>query len=353
MFIGTYTNGNSRGIYSARFEPEAGRIHLGAPTDGIANPSFLTLNSRGTHLYAVSEVGEFEGESGGGVVAYEVRADGGLNELNRQPTHGGAPCHLALDPSERFLVVANYSGGNATVFPVDPDGRLAPASHVAQHEGSGPNTQRQESAHAHQVVFSPDGAFVFVVDLGIDRVVGYRLDGASGQLLEVPAAGMTAAPGAGPRHLAFHPSGERVYIINELDSTLSAARYDAASGRMEVLSTRSTLPEDFSGDNSCADVHVHPGGRFVYGSNRGHDSIVVFEIEPDGGLRLVQHQSSGGRTPRNFAIDPGGRHLVVANQDSDSLVVLEIESSSGKLTPVGDPVEVPSPVCLRWNRRIH
>lgn len=353
MFIGTYTGGISRGIYSAQFDPAAGRINLGAATEGIENPSFLTLNARGTHLYAVSEVGEFAGVDGGGVVAYELVDGGALRELNRQPTHGGAPCHLALDPSGRFLIVANYSGGNAAVFPVQTDGSLEPASHVVQHEGSGPNAERQKGPHAHQVAFAPDGAFVFVVDLGIDRVVGYRLDADTGHLLEVPAAGMRAAPGAGPRHLAFHPDGERVYIINELNSTLTAANYDAESGRMEVTGTLSTLPEDYSGDNSCADVHVHPGGRFVYGSNRGHDSIVVFEIEPNGDLMPIQHQSSGGRTPRNFTIDPGGRHLVVANQDTDSLVILEIDPTSGRLAPVGDPIEVPSPVCIRWNRPLH
>src|SRR5690606_5421970 len=188
MYIGTYTGGDSRGIYRGRLDPNSGQVHIDDATGGIENPSFLTLNARGSHLYAVSEVGEFQGEPGGGVVAYEIEGDGALRELNRQPTQGGAPGRLAIDPSGRFHAVANYSGGNAAVFPIEEDGSLAPATDVVQHEGSGPNRRRQEGPHAHQVVFAPDGAFVFVVDLGIDRVVGYRLDGENGQLLEVTAA---------------------------------------------------------------------------------------------------------------------------------------------------------------------
>lgn len=348
MFVGTYTRGDSRGIYAAQVDADSGAVVVGGVTEGIRNPSFLVLNRAGDRLYAVSEVGDFEGTQGGGVVAYAVE-DGVPAEIGRAPTNGGAPCHLALDPTERYLVVANYSGGSATVLPIDQRGAVGPPSHLMVHHGSSTHPQRQQAPHAHQVAFVPDSDIVLVVDLGVDRVIAYRLDAAEGRLLEVPGAGFRASAGAGPRHLAFHPDGARVYLINELNSTLTVLQCDRGTGAMEEIATLSTLPGEFQGENSCADVHVHPSGRFVYGSNRGHDSIVVYRIDGDGGpLTVVQHQSTGGRTPRNFGIVPGGRHLVVANQDSDSLVVFDIDQDNGGLTPVGEPVSVPVPVCVRF-----
>lgn len=349
MFIGTYTRGGSRGIYAARFIADEARIEVGAATEGIRNPSFLVMNGAGDRLYAVSEVGDFDGTDGGGIVGYAVGEGGTLTELGRAPTHGGAPCHLALDPSERFIVAANYSGGSASVLPIDQTGAPLRPSHVMAHHGSSAHPQRQRGPHAHQVVFAPDGDLLFVVDLGLDRVIGYRLDPAEGRLLEVPGAGFSAAPGAGPRHLAFHPDGRKVYLINELNSTLTALEFDRGTGALREVATASTLPPDTGGENSCADVHVHPSGRFVYGSNRGHDSIVVFRIDEEApALVPVQHQATGGRTPRNFAILPGGGALVVANQDSDSITHFDIDAESGRLTPTGAPVAVPVPVCVRF-----
>jgi 6-phosphogluconolactonase len=347
LYIGTYTRGRSQGIYLARTDAANGRITLDRLVAEVENPSFLALNRGRTHLYAVSEVDDFAGTAAGGVLAYSIQADGGLRELNRQPSQGATPCHLTVDATGRFVLVANYTGGNAAVLPIQSDGSLGPATDVVQHTGSGPNAQRQEGPHAHSVTLDGANRFALVADLGIDRVVGYGFDVEQGALIPSDLAGIRARPGAGPRHFAFHPDGRRAYVINELDSTLTALAYDPATGSLESTGTVSTLPEGYAGDNSCADVHVHPSGRFVYGSNRGHDSIAVFAIN-DGALTSVQHQSTLGRVPRNFAIAPSGRFLIAANQDTDSLVTFSVDSATGQLAPVGAPVEVPVPVCVRF-----
>lgn len=348
LYIGTYTRGRSRGIYRARMDAGTGAITVDGVTEGIRNPSYLALSPNHAHLYAVSEVGDFAPLSGG-LVAYEIDRGGGLRELNRQPSRGADPCYVSVDATGRWLFVANYTGGNAAVLPIASDGSLGEPVEVVQHEGSSADPRRQRGPHAHWVAADPANRFVFVVDLGIDRVAGYRFDASTGALRPAENAGVAARPGAGPRHLDFHPDGRRACVINELDSSLTALSYDPATGSMESLGSVSTLPEGFTGDNSCADVHVHPGGEYVYGSNRGHDSIAVFRMDrATGRLTLVQHQSTLGRVPRNFAIHPGGRFLVAANQESDSLVVFAIDSATGRLSPVGDPIDVPVPVCVRF-----
>lgn len=349
MYIGTYTRGGSQGIYRASFDPVSGAVRLDGVAAELENPSYLAVNPDRSRLYAVSEVADFQGTDGGGVVAFAIEADGGLRELGRQPTQGAHPCYVSVDPAGEFVMVANYSSGNAALFRLEADGSLAPAADVVQHRGSGPNARRQEGPHAHCIMMGPEERYVFVVDLGIDRVVGYVLDRKGARLVPAPEdAGVAARSGAGPRHLTFHSDGRRAFLINELDSTLTALSYDPDSGSMESVGTVSTLPPDFTGDNTCADVHVSSSGRFVYGSNRGHDSIAVFTIEDDGRLTLVQHQSTLGRTPRNFAIAPGGDFLIAANQDSSSLVTFAIDQATGRLSPVGDPVEVPTPVCVTF-----
>lgn len=343
LYIGTYTRDDSEGIYRCTFDDETGALEVRGVTGLIENPSFLAAHPSGRYLYAVSETTEFEGQPGGGIYAYAVNREGRLAPLNRQPSQGGAPCYVSVTPDGNYVLVANYLGGNVALFPVEADGRLDEASDVAQHEGSGPNESRQDGPHAHCVVVGPSGDRAFAADLGIDRVVGYRID--AGEL--VPAGTASVAPGAGPRHVTFHPDGRRAYVINELDSTITTFSY--ADGTLQTGQTVGTLPDGFDGANTTADIHVSADGRFLYGSNRGHDSIVVFSIHPENGtLSYVQHVSTGGRTPRNFALDPTGRYLLAANQNSDTVVVFSIDVGSGRLTRTGQVLHVPSPVCVRF-----
>jgi 6-phosphogluconolactonase len=349
LYVGTYTRGRSQGIYLLRMSP-AGELSVSGLAAETTNPSFLALDATRRRLYAVNEIGNFRGGASGAVSAFQVDpASGALRLLNEQPSHGAAPCHLIVDGGNRFVLVANYTGGNASVLPIQADGSLGEAVSVVQHAGSGPNPQRQQRPHAHSVNLDSANRFAFVADLGIDRVMIYRFDARAGALTAAEPESAAAEPGAGPRHFAFHPDGRRAYLINELNSTLTSFVYEPGTGTLTPRQTLSTLPAGFEGANNCADVHVHPSGRFLYGSNRGHDSIVVFTIAPgDGALSPVQHQSTLGRTPRNFAIDPTGRFLLVANQDSDSISVFSIDPGTGTLTHTGQILDVPVPVCLKF-----
>ncbi len=343
FYAGTYTDNGSEGIYQCVFDASSGAIEVLGATGGIENPSYLALHPTRPLLFAVSETTEFGGAEGGGVYAYAIESeDGALRELNAQPTHGGAPCYVSTTRDGEYVLVANYLGGNVAAFPVESDGRLAAASSIQQHEGSSVNARRQEAPHAHCIIPDPEGAHVLAVDLGIDQVVIYRLDG--GKLTRVGAADLH--PGAGPRHVAFHPSGSMAFVINELDSTITSFRY--AEGAMEPLETISTLPSDFEGTNICADIHVSADGRFVYGSNRGHNSIVVLAVAESGSLDVIQHISTGGDWPRNFALDPTGQFLLAANQRSDNIVVFAIDLESGSLRETGSEISLPSPVCIRF-----
>lgn len=344
LYVGTYTDGDSEGIYRCHMDADTGDLEIIEATGGIANPSFLAFHPDRTHLYAVSETTSFEDGPGGGVFAYAVdAAGGGLRSLNAKPSRGGAPCYVSVTPDGRFVLVANYVGGNVAILPVQPDGSLGEATDVEQHEGSGPNEERQEAPHAHCILPDPSGRFACAVDLGIDRVIVYRSD--DGNLMR--ASEMALQPGAGPRHLAFHPNGRRAYVINELDSTLTACTYD--DGVLEPTHTISTLPPGIDAENYCADIHVAANGRFVYGSNRGHDSIVVFAVDDASGhLSAIQHVPTGGSWPRNFALDPSGRFLLVANQHTDDVVVFSVDGATGRLAPTGHTLAIPSPVCLRF-----
>lgn len=349
LYVGTYTHDKSEGIYLVRMSPTSGRLTMSGLAARTTNPSFLAPDAARRHLYAVNEVDDYEDQASGFVTAFAVDpSNGALTEINRQASRGGAPCHITVDRGNRHVLVANYSGGNASVLPIQADGSLGAAVSVVQHTGSGPNEQRQEGPHAHSVTLAADDRFAFVADLGIDRVMIYRYDGRTGELRPGEPPAVTIAPGAGPRHFAFHPDGRRAYVINELDSTVTAFTYEPRTGALTPAQTLPTLPAGYDGANSCADIHVHPSGRFLYGSNRGHDSIVVYGIAPDGGLSPVQHQSTLGRTPRNFAIDPTGGFLLAANQESDSVAVFSIDRATGRLTPTGQVLDVPVPVCLRF-----
>jgi 6-phosphogluconolactonase len=348
LFVGTYTRKGSEGIYALRMDPETGRLGPARLAAKAENPSFLAAHPRGNALYAVSELGRKEGKPAGAVAAYGVdAAKGGLAERARRPTGGAAPCHLAADPSGRLLVAANYTDGSIAVFPLDRDGAPGEAVQTIRFEGSGPDTKRQTSPHAHGVTFSPDGRFVLVPDLGTDRVRIFRLDTREARLTENDPAYGSVAPGAGPRHACFHPALSRLYVINEMASTLTAFSWEGPRGALAELCTVGTLPAGFEGSSTTAEVAVHPSGKFLYGSNRGHDSIAVYALDAATGRpSLVQHEPTGGRTPRNFALDPSGRFLVAANQDSDNLVVFRVDAETGRLSPTGFEAAVPTPVCV-------
>lgn len=350
VYVGTYTGAGSRGIY--RFSFDLGSGAAGAPVLAAEseNPSFLTLHPSGRFLYAVNEVETFEEEKAGAVSAYAIEAStGDLSLLNRRSSKGVAPCHSSVDRSGRQLLVANYGGGNVALLPIGTEGRLAPAAVVRAHSGSGPNRDRQQTPHAHGISLDPAERFALAPDLGADRVFVYRFDAAQGRL--EPHGAAPLSPGSGPRHLAFDPAGRHVYVINELSSTITAFRYDADGGALHTLETVPTLPAGFAGASSTAEVAVSADGRFVYGSNRGHDSLAVFRTGADGRLTLVGHVGAGGRTPRHFCLDPSGRWLLVAHQDSDSIAVFRVDPESGLPADTGGRVAVSKPVCLLFAGR--
>ena len=348
MYVGTYTSGKSEGIYVYEFAPQVGALGSFESKKSV-NPSFITVDRSRRFLYAVNEVGEYEGKPGGYVSAFEINSiSGNLFFLNQQATQGADPCHLTVDSKRKVLLVANYTGGNVTVLPIRADGSLAPASDLKQHEGSGPKEQ-QKGPHAHCVILDRFERHALVADLGVDKVMVYRFNRATGKLIPAKQPFAELQAGAGPRHLAFHPTGKYLYVINELDSSMAAFKYNETNGTLTHIDTVSTLPGDFSGVSYCADVHVSQSGRFLYGSNRGHNSIVVFEIDPrTGKLKLVEHVSTEGDWPRNFTIDPSGKFLLVANQRSDNVVSFHIDAGTGRLTPTGHNHQIPSPVCLRF-----
>lgn len=352
MFVGTYTRGGgSKGIYVFQMDGESGSMTQVHVEEGISNPSFLAIHPNHKFLYAVNEVAESSGVPGGALTAYSIDASSGrLKRINRQSTGGPGPCHVGIDATGRYAVVANYNGGSVCMLPIDEDGSLKPSSHFIQHYGGTKvNPQRQEKAHAHSANLDPGNRFVVINDLGLDQLRVYEMDLEAGKLAFKEGSSVKSTPGAGPRHLDFHPNGRYAYAINELGSTLTAYRYDAAAGRLAKLNELSTLPKGYQGENTTADVHVSPDGNFVYGSNRGHNTLAIFRINgSDGSIKYVDDQSTGGKTPRNFAIHPDGKYLYAANQDSDSIIQFEVNHSTGELTPVGREIRCPMPVCLKF-----
>jgi 6-phosphogluconolactonase len=351
VYVGTYTQRGSEGIYAYTFNPSSGALSPIGTCGGVENPSFLALAPSRKYLYATDEVATFDGEPGGAVSALRIDQETGLlTLLNHQSSHGAAPCHLSVDQTEQVVLVANYNGGNLAVLPIEEGGRLGPATDVVQHTGSSAHPTRQQRPHAHSITIDPTNRFAFAADLGIDKLMVYRLDLEHGKLVphDIPSVDIEA--GSGPRHFAFHPTGKYAYLINEIGSTVTVFEYDADRIELHALQTISTLPEGAEIDNTCADVHVSPSGRFLYGSNRGHDSIAAFRIEKaTGWLSSIGHTSTQGRTPRNFAIDPSGCFLLAANQDSDTIVAFRIDEQSGELSPTGEVTSVPMPVCVLFD----
>jgi len=350
VYVGTYTMGKSEGIYLYRLNLASGELKYVATTKGVVNPSFLTLTPNRRYLYAVNEVEEFAGRKSGAVSAFAVdQKTGALRLLNQQASLGANPCYVDVDTSGRFVLVANYTRGNVTVLPVQRDGSLGEATDMKQYQGSGVNRERQEGPHAHCILLDPTNRFGYSCDLGTDKIMIFRFDARNGKLSANEQPWAQSKPGAGPRHLAFHPSGKYVFVLNELQSTITAFRRDPQKGSLQELQILTTLPKGFTGTNTAADIHVSPDGRFVYCSNRGHDSIASFKIDPrNGALTAMGHESTRGMTPRNFAIDPAGMFLLVANQKSDNMVVFRLDQKTGGLSATGQVVEVPAPVCLKF-----
>jgi 6-phosphogluconolactonase len=351
LYVGTYTErGRSEGILLARIDRRSGQLRKVGSIDSGPNPSFLAIHPNRRVLYAVNELEKYKGRPTGAVSAFAIARDSGaLTRLNEQPSEGGAPCYVSVDRSGQVVLLANYVGGSIALLPIQPNGALAPAAHVVQHTGKGPNAERQEAPHAHCILPDPSNRFVLAADLGVDRVFVYRLDVESKSLRYVEAGDGVMRPGAGPRHIAFHPTLPLVFVANELDSTVAMLRFDAERGALSLFETHSTVPAGWTGTNYPADIHVASDGRTLYVSNRGHNSIAVFSVaESSGALRLDQVISSGGDWPRNFSLDPSERWLLVANQRSDSVVVFRRDPDSGRLTPTRQRISIPSPVCLRF-----
>lgn len=351
IYIGTYTSASSRGIYQSTLDVTTGKVTEPQLAAEIVSPSFVAIHPNQKLLYAVNEIAEFEGKKTGAVTAFSIDpATGALRAINQQPSEGMHPCHLVVDSAGKHVLVANYSSGTVAVLPVDAaSGRLGKATTIVQHMGSSVNAQRQEGPHAHSINLDAANRFAFAADLGIDKVLIYRFDANSGSLTanEPPAAALP--PGSGPRHFAFHGSGAFAFVNNELTSTVSAFRYDKSSGSLTLGQTLSTLPDGFQGDNSTAETVVHPNGRFVYVSNRGHDSIAIFAFNPETGMLTARgHRLTGGKTPRNFNIDPTGTFLLAANQSTNDLTVFRIHPETGDLAATESRLSVGSPVCVRF-----
>jgi 6-phosphogluconolactonase len=355
VYFGTYTTGaKSKGVYVSRLDPASGTLTPPQLAAVASSPSFLAVHPTGNFLYTVNEVNTFGGKPTGSVSAFAIdRKSGLLKQLNQQSSEGAGPAHLIVDKDGLNVLVANYGGGSVAVLPLGKDGKLKSASALVQHTGSSVNPQRQKEPHAHSINLDPANRFAYVADLGLDKVLAYRFDARNGLLTLNNPPSASVQPGAGPRHLAIHPSGRFAYVINELNCTITAFNNDSAKGELKELQTISTLPakQAMQSGFSGAEVQVHPSGKFLYASNRGHDSIAVFAIDQNTGrLTYVENEPTQGSTPRGFGIDPDGGYLLAGNQRSDSVVVFRIDPQSGKLAPTGTKVEVGAPVCVKFVR---
>ncbi len=345
VFVGTYTRNESEGIYSFSMEGNTGNLTLKKIIPGIQNPSYLTISFGGERLYTVNELNDYQGEKSGSISSFVVdKKRGDLKFLNRKATRGGAPCYISVDRQEQYIFVSNYLGGNIAVFSVGDKGQIGEMTDCKQHYGSG-ITKRQQSPHPHSIITDPFNNFVFVPDLSLDKIMIY--DFKKGKLEKGKIDHAVTEAGAGPRHILFHPEISFVYVINELDSSITVFEYYPEQGSLQKTQKITTLPSEYDQGNICADIHIHPSGDYLYASNRGHDSIAIYEINKENGhLSLLDFQDTRGKTPRNFCIDPAGKFLLVANQDSDNIVIFKI-NEQGKLEFTGNKVRVPDPVCVK------
>lgn len=352
VYIGTYTRGKSKskGIYRCEFDTATGKLSEPVLAAETANPSFLAIHPSKRYLYAVGEMPEFEGKSSGAVTAFSLDpASGELKQLNQKPSGGAGPCHVVVDRQGKNVLVANYGGGSAAVLRLEEDGRLGERTGFSQHSGKGSDPGRQEGPHAHSINLDSANRFALVADLGLDQVLVYRFDADKGTIVKNVPPSVKVEPKSGPRHFAFHPNGRYAYVINEMANTVTAMKYDADKGELKPIQTISTLPEGYDKPTWTAEVQVHPSGKFLYGSNRGHNSIAAFTIdEKTGKLTAAGHQAENIKTPRNFAIDPTGKFVLVANQDGDSILVFRVDGQTGALQATGEKAEVGKPVCVKF-----
>lgn len=351
VYFGTYTGTKSKGIYAWRMS-EDGKLTPVGLVGATANPTYLAVHPNGKVLYSIGEVNKFGDKKAGSVSAFEIDTGSGkLTFLNTQSSGGTGPCHLDVDRAGKCVVVANYGGGSVEALPIQKDGSLGEPGTFIQHEGTSVDKSRQEGPHGHCILIDPSQKFAVACDLGLDKVLVYKLDAAKAKLTPNDPPFATIAPGSGPRHIAFHPNKKFAYVISEMLCTMTAFEWNSARGTLKQIQTISTLPGAVEKGFSTAEVYVHPSGKFVYGSNRGHDSIVVYACdEKTGQLTLVEHQSTQGKVPRHFAIDPSGKFLLAENQNTDNVVEFSIDQKSGKLTPTGEKIEVGSPVCAVFVR---
>jgi 6-phosphogluconolactonase len=351
-YVGTYTSKQeSKGIYAYRFDAEAGKLSSIGLAAESSDPSFVAVHPNGKYLYAVNEIDDFSGMKSGAISAFAIdRKNGTLKLLNQVSTHGRGPCHVSVDKTGRWVLVANYGGGSVATFEVQGDGSLSLVKGFVQHSGSSADKERQEAPHAHWIAVSPDNRFAVAADLGLDDVLVYKLDPNTGSLTPNTPPFVAVKPGSGPRHFAFHPNGKFGYVLTEMATTVTAFSWDPRKGSLTAMQTVPTLPKDYSGPTEAAEIAVHPSGKFLYASNRaGIDTITIFSIDPaKGTLKETGRVSTKGRTPRNFAIDPTGAFLLAANQDSGNVVVFRIDTANGALTPTGDEEKVAAPVSIAF-----
>ena len=350
VFVGTYTGGDSKGIYRFDLDTTTGKASAPVLAAEVSSPSFLAIAPDRRFLYAVSEVDAFQGKKTGGVTAFAIDPKtGALAPLNAESVGGAGPCHLVVDKAGKNVLVANYGGGSVAVLPIANDGKVKPLSSFVQHQGSSVDKGRQGQPHAHSINLDKNNRFAFVADLGLDKILVYKFDPKAGTIAANTPPSAVLAPGSGPRHFAFHPGGKYAYVINELNSTVTVFDYDSEKGILNENQSLSSLPSNSKGTNYPAEIVVHPSGRFVYGSNRGHDSIAAFKVDAaNGKLTPVGHQGTGIKNPRNFAIEPTGKFLLAANQDANTVVVFKINQETGNLDPTGETIKVSKPVCLRF-----
>ena len=347
VFITAFAPGDEGAIHAYHMNPNSGQLTLAHKTTDVEHPFFIAISPDNRFLYSIHAPGQFGGEQYEQVASYALKGrTGSLRLLNRQSAMGSAACYLDVDSTGQTVLLANYTTGSIASFAVQTDGSISKATTFVQHNGSSINKTRQEGPHAHSIVVSPDNRFVYVADLGLDQILGYRLNDSGAQLIPATQPFVRTIPGAGPRHLTFHPNKQHMYVINELANSITAFDYDSNNGLLIERQTLSTLPDDFEGTSHCADLKITPDGQFLYGTNRGHDSIATYRLDDKGDMTLLRIETSLGSSPQNLAITRDGKFLICANMGGNNVIVFDIDSVTGKITPVGNPLAITGPSCI-------